>query len=447
LPHLHWEKVMYHSSGYEAIVELGDSRLSTASPGGVDNIDLYLYLGQLLLQNGASTQRVMDSIKVLHASLGGGEIQVVVDLDALIITSVDACGGCTRVARTKAPMKVDSVVLTEISRLLHRLPEEKLSPEQVRERLGKIADRVPLYSTWICAVMVSIAMAAFGLLNRGDLASAVIVFPATLAAFFLRHLLVRKSFNPYVVVLATAALGGLVVCLVARVEATITPDIALAAAVIFLIPGVQLINGGMEVLRNHVQVGMARLTSVIVTLAVIAFGLGVALALLPLPNSNASFDWPGWPTNILWDALLGAVAAAGFAALFNTSFYPLVACALCGAMGRGARVVLLNYGVEIALATLVSTVAITLIAIYFARRWVLPEIAISVTAALTMIPGYFAIKFMNGLFSIASHGADISREAFLFTAQAGLNGVLISAALVAGIIFPIMILMRDKPRY
>lgn len=117
-------------------------------------------------------------------------------------------------------------------------------------------------------------------------------------------------------VLVTAALGGLGVYLVARVETTITPHITLAA-VIFLIPGVQLINGGIEVLRDHVQAGMARLASRIVTIAVISFGLGVALALLPPPHSNALFDWPGWPANMQWDALLGAVAAIGSAALFK----------------------------------------------------------------------------------------------------------------------------------
>lgn len=102
-----------------------------------------------------------------------------------------------------------------------------------------------------------------------------------------------------------------------------------------------------------------------------------------------------------------------------------MACDLCGAIGRGARVVLLNHGVEIALAVLASTVAITLIAICFARRWVLPETAISMTAALTMIPGYYATKFISGLYSIASHGAGISREEFSFTAQAGFDAVLI----------------------
>lgn len=91
----------------------------------MDNIDLDLNLGPLRLQKGASTQGVMDSIKVLHASPGGGEIEVVVDLDALIVTLVDACGGCTGVTQTKAPMKLDAVVLTQISRLLHHLPEEK----------------------------------------------------------------------------------------------------------------------------------------------------------------------------------------------------------------------------------------------------------------------------------------------------------------------------------
>ena len=156
------------------------------------------------------------------------------------------------------------------------------------------------------------------------------------------------------------------------------------------------------------------------------------------------FSWPG---NVPYDALSGAVAAFGFGALFQTPRYPLLACAGCGAAGRASRPVLVHGDMDIALAILVSVALITVIAILFAPRFPVPGIVIAVSATLTMVPGYFAVKFVEGVFAPEQNGGPVTAPEILGTVQVGLETLFISVAMVASVIFPVLILRSRRPRY
>jgi uncharacterized membrane protein YjjB (DUF3815 family) len=257
----------------------------------------------------------------------------------------------------------------------------------------------------------------------------------------------RQGWNYYVNVLAATLVGAVSACLLARTGITNATDVALIVSVIFLVPGVQLINGGIEIVRHHNLVGLSRLIMVTVTLSIIAFGITIAIGLFPTPTQGPLVPVVSWPGGMAYDALWGAVAAFGFGALFHTPRYPLLACAVCGAIGRASRLGLVHYGVDLALATLFSVGLITVIALLFAQRFRVPEIVIAVSAALTMIPGYFGVKFIEGVFAMEQNGSSVTVAEFLGTVQMGLQTLFIAAAMVAGVIFPLMILRSRQPRY
>ncbi|WP_257274859.1 threonine/serine exporter family protein, partial [Endozoicomonas sp. SESOKO4] len=57
-------------------------------------------------------------------------------------------------------------------------------------------------------------------------------------------------------------------------------EIAVATSVLFLIPGVPLINGVIDLLHGHIIVGQARVTHGIVIALAIAMGIVISSALL-----------------------------------------------------------------------------------------------------------------------------------------------------------------------
>ena len=71
----------------------------------------------------------------------------------------------------------------------------------------------------------------------------------------------------------TAALG--VFC-----NLVTTQDIALGTSVLFLIPGVPLINSILDILEGHVLVGLSRTINATILIICIALGLSMTLLIL-----------------------------------------------------------------------------------------------------------------------------------------------------------------------
>jgi uncharacterized membrane protein YjjP (DUF1212 family) len=411
-----------------------------------ETADLLLYLGQTLYRFGASTQRIIDSMQVLNRHLGGLDVRILVNPDAIMVTTVTGATYRTKIDSIPATGSIDNGVVSEISSMLHSLTPE-MTLAKIRSDLDRMNRDRGSKGVWAMMVVTALAMAAFGLLNGGDLSSVLVVMPATALSFLTFSLMGRQGWNYYVNVLAATLVGAVSACLLARTGITNATDVALIVSVIFLVPGVQLINGGIEIVRHHNLVGLSRLIMVTVTLSIIAFGITIAIGLFPTPTQGPLVPVVSWPGGMAYDALWGALAAFGFGALFHTPRYPLLACAVCGAIGRASRLGLVHYGVDLALATLFSVGLITVIALLFAQRFRVPEIVIAVSAALTMIPGYFGVKFIEGVFAMEQNGSSVTVAEFLGTVQMGLQTLFIAAAMVAGVIFPLMILRSRQPRY
>ncbi|HEY3420672.1 MAG TPA: threonine/serine exporter family protein [Methanomassiliicoccales archaeon] len=411
-----------------------------------ETADLLLYLGRTLYLYGASAQRIIDSMQVLNRHLGGRDVHILVNPDAIMVTTVSGAEYRTKIDTVPSTGTIDNGIVSGISSMLHSLTTE-MDHVRIRAELDRLNQEHGSRGTLSMMAITAVAMAAFGLLNGGDLSSVLVVLPATALSFMVFRMMGRQGWNYYVNVLAATLVGAISACMLARLGITNATDVSLIVSVIFLIPGVQLINGGIEIVRNHNLVGLSRLTMVIVTLAIIAFGITAAIALFPIPSQGALVPVVSWPDNIAYDALLGAIATCGFGALFYTPGYPLLACGVCGAVGRASRLILVNGGVDIALATLASVSLITVLALLFARRFRVPEIIMAVAAALTMIPGYFGVKFIEGVFTMEQHGSAATISELLGTVQVGLQTLFIAAAMVAGVIFPLMILRSRNPRY
>ena len=59
-----------------------------------------------------------------------------------------------------------------------------------------------------------------------------------------------------------------------------TPQTALAASVLFLIPGIPLINAMLDIMDGHALMGFARAVQASILIACIALGLALTMALL-----------------------------------------------------------------------------------------------------------------------------------------------------------------------
>jgi len=130
--------------------------------------------------------------------------------------------------------------------------------------------------------LVAAANAAFCGLFRGDFIAMTFVFFATFAGFFVRQIMIKKHINHLVVFTTSAFVASILAGIGYVIHVGHTPEIALASSVLFLIPGVPMINSILDILEGHILIGIARLVNATSLIICIAIGLFTAMLILGL---------------------------------------------------------------------------------------------------------------------------------------------------------------------
>jgi uncharacterized membrane protein YjjB (DUF3815 family) len=210
-----------------------------------------------------------------------------------------------------------------------------------------------------------------------------------------------------------------------------------------LVPGVPIINGGIDVVRNHVTIGIARVGFALAVTVALCLGVGLTASIVPV-RISLPFSLPG-ALGILLVSVAGALASGALACL-NNGAPPLIAlCALGGLTGRLVRALLTRGGLDLISASLIAVLCSTLVVGFVAERLRWPAVFVAVMAALPMVPGYFVIA---GLYSLLTFAAAQTPDPVQLSVgvQTLARAVFISVALVIGVIGPVIILQRQRER-
>jgi len=241
-----------------------------------DVIDLSLWAGQLLLHYGATAQRIEETVHRMGTGLGCDWLDILVSPNALIITATSAGEFRTKTRRVVG-ITVDMAVVDEINTLSRRVSAGELDRFQVRGELRRISDATPRYNRWVVVLLVGLACAAFSRLFGADWGAFGATFMASGVAMFVRQELLHRHFNPLLVVIATAFVAGLLASSAKHLALSAHPELATAAAVLLLVPGVPLINAAEDLIEGHLVTGIVR--GINGGIIVLALALGLLLAL------------------------------------------------------------------------------------------------------------------------------------------------------------------------
>lgn len=149
------------------------------------------------------------------------------------------------------------------------------------------------------------------------------------------------------------------------------------------------------------------------------------------------------------DAFWSAIAAVGFAILFNVPRHALWGCAVAGALGHAIRAGLIEAtGMPIEAATLCGATAVGFWGELLARHYRIPRLVFTVPGVIPMVPGVFAFRTMTGIFEVIGI-ADLTPEAgvevLLETAVYAIRTGFILASLAIGLIAPNLLFRRQRP--
>ncbi|MEF2892727.1 MAG: threonine/serine exporter family protein, partial [Akkermansia sp.] len=90
----------------------------------------------------------------------------------------------------------------------------------------------------------------------------------------------RLKFNPLGVVILSAFTASMAAACAVIFQFGETPQIALATSVLFLVPGVQMINSIMDLMHGHILMGISRGVHSIMIITCITIGLSATMLIL-----------------------------------------------------------------------------------------------------------------------------------------------------------------------
>jgi uncharacterized membrane protein YjjP (DUF1212 family) len=232
-----------------------------------------------LMSVGVQTSRIVRNTERI-AEAYGCKCETTIFQKTVIMTLWDAGyeHSYSSVGRMKS-LGLNFKMNAELSRLSWDIVDKTLPLSVAKVNYESIIQQ-PRESKWLVLILVSLANAAFCKLFQGDAWSMLVVFFATLFGFFLKQLLLERRWNELAVYIISAFVAAIFGCSAYVFHLGNTPEVALGTSVLYLIPGVPLINGIMDIIDSHVLAGISRLINAALLIICLAVGLSAAILLI-----------------------------------------------------------------------------------------------------------------------------------------------------------------------
>lgn len=166
-----------------------------------------------------------------------------------------------------------------LSALTWRAWDDHVPLKELAREFHKIMAR-PRLPLGFVLLFVALANAAFCRLFGGDFIAMGVVFGATAVGFIVRHLLLRRQCNHLAVTIVAAFAASMTASLALTCRWGTTPETAMAASILFLVPGFQVINAVMDLVGGHILNGIQR--SVLAGMLIICMAVGLSCTMLIL---------------------------------------------------------------------------------------------------------------------------------------------------------------------
>lgn len=241
-------------------------------------LDTAVMAGELMLQSGAETYRVEDTMQRMLSLSRLQTAEVFVMITGFVATLDDSSIHSMTVVRRIRQRSTDLSMIDEINRLSRQLCTGELDLETVFHRIRDLKRRPARLQAFLFSTPV--VTSAFALTYGGTLPEALV---SALTGFFMalclyacKKLKVQSFFS--------TLLGAAIVSLLASWTFRLFPafgnrDSIIIASIMPLVPGVAITNAVFDTLHGDYLSGTARTLEAFVTAAAVAMGIGIGLKL------------------------------------------------------------------------------------------------------------------------------------------------------------------------
>lgn len=394
-------------------------------------LNLLLRTGQLLMENGANTSRIVRTMKRAAAYMQIPEEKLHIHITYTTIMA-NVSDGNHSITKFQKCYKhgVNMTVLSAISKLSVRALEQKLSLAQYEQNLYAIEDRDRFYTNFLVTIGAGFACGGFCKLLGGDWAAFFFSSICAIIGILIRRRCDRWNSNPYISIFI-AAFSATCLAFFTHGLGSSTPWHPMLTCALFIVPGIPLINAVEDLLDNYIVAGMTRAVNTLMMVGAMSFGIVLAIKLCQVGDFTSLSMEP--QSSYLTHAIAAAVAAAGFSTIFNTPLRLLWVVSLGGVISVCIRnYIHFEFGVGIGIASFIGAMAVSSIAIKAIHWFHTPNDVLTIPSVIPMIPGVLMYRTLFGFININ----ELDGHALMQALQSGVDATLILLGIALGVAIP-----------
>lgn len=258
--------------------------LNTANIKAAEMANFILDIGVFLTASGAHSGRVWRNCKRI-ADRWGFHMNINPTFTGMLVSVWDENDRSNAVTlyKTAPPHSVHFEILTLISHLSWRIADKEIDFEEALTELEKIKSKQN-YHYGSIAFAVGVSCACLCILAGGDIKDAIMAMLGASFGSWGRYLVMKKQFNPFL----SFILASFITTMIAGLDTILgigqAPEVTLATAVLYLIPGVPLINSVIDLLEGYLSAALSRSLFAASILLCIAAGMTLSIMLLGINN-------------------------------------------------------------------------------------------------------------------------------------------------------------------
>ncbi len=400
-------------------------------------LHLLLHTGQLLMENGADSDRTVRDMMRAAAFMGipKDRIHQHVMYTTLMLNVNDDTHTYTEF-RKCTKHGVNMTTLSAVSKLTWRAMARKYTLAEFSRQLDHIRDLPRNYPGWMTAMGAGAACGGFCKLFGGTWGDFWLTAACAATGFWIRRCCTGYGFNPYAVI----AITSFMTTMIAWATQFLTGELnwyPLIACTLFLVPGIPLINAVDDLLNNFIVSGMTRAIHTLLVVGSMTFGIITAIRLGGVTDFTSVSLTPD--TIYASQALAAAISSVGFSVIFNVPKRLLPVVAVGGIITVLVRnVAVLQFGFSQAAGSFLGAAIVGLLALKAIHWFHAPNIVMTIPSAIPMIPGVLLYRLLFALINIRF----ITSTALLDGIRSGVEAVIIIIGIAVGVAIPNIFIHR-----
>ncbi len=239
-------------------------------------MEMALEAALLAMQNGGSTVAADRSFTNILKGYHQEGVAAVWRLDFIATTNAVE-GQSSTVVRPVGPIGVNLVRASEVAVLGERVAKGEVAIAALGAEVERIKQLPSPYNRWVMMVAAAFTAACFSQIPGGDWGSLGIAFVAAGVGQFLRPLLQARKLAVAPVTLLCGVLSAMIASVGLRLGFSQVAPAILIASVIYMVPGLPLINGFVDVVSHkYLVVGIERIMNAAFLFLILAIAIALA---------------------------------------------------------------------------------------------------------------------------------------------------------------------------